>query len=583
MRKPRPKGQDALNRFGYVVYTRESKVDGKPTRWEIARINQAMKIDNWYEAINTKPSNQQYMDVGQYLIGLGEAERQKEIALMKSVLGEGFRTPEDEKALINQFNYAIVGKEQYEDALRRIDIGLNGKDKGKGLAPAISSLFASKLNTIFGKNINELIRKELKNADTDEKIDAAIDRMEKSIVEVFDKSVDQAFEQTLTYKNASGIEDKYGTLKGYEDLYELYKSNPVFKLIFKESIGKVFNIEKIKSVINREKIRNNKKNGKRMTGWSWANRALSIKSRTGPIGGTVNETVNMLRDSVPETVIGKNGVRTARQIISNKLKTDNLLIFQTEASIDTKVLDEMLAEMSNKMDATKNLVEAHKEMKKYWKKHLSKLNEGFVVFKSGKAYGLNNISEYGGFKGTEKFSLGNLKELPKSPKLSDNIDINKFVMVVANTIQGAVLEKEYDNIREWLYIYITEAITSLMFDDWEQIGTVAKGQRANAIHVLTLNDINIPLSVFLIGAGEALIQAVNESKKSTDFIRLTVHRSKVLYPDKDSYELDAKGNPLVGKAWNTQRDDALQNYSITINFYKNFNEAILEKIIEASK
>ena len=112
---------------------------------------------------------------------------------------------------------------------------------------------------------------------------------------------------------------------------------------------------------------------------------------------------------------------------------------------------------------------------------------------------------------------------------------------------------------------------------------VAKGQRANAIHVLTLNDINIPLSVFLIGAGEALIQAVNESKKSTDFIRLTVHRSKVLYPDKDSYELDAKGNPMVGKAWNIQRDDALQNYSITINFYKNFNEAILEKIIEASK
>lgn len=576
----KPTGKDALNRYGYVVYddTRRSN----SVAWESARLAQKEKIESWYATLNVRPSAQQYVDVGQYLINLGEMERQKEIALMKSVLGEGFSTPENEKMLIEQFNQVIIGKDQYEDALHRIEIALS--KNGKGLAPTISSLFTSKLNTIFGRKINELIKKELKDADTDEKIEASLDRMEKNIVEVFNNSVDKAWEETLKYQNTSKTDDEYGSLKGYEDLYNLYKSNEAFQKIFKESIGKTFSIDKVKEIIskNREKIKSNQKNNKRMTGWSWANKALSLKSRIGSVGGSINETVNMIRDSVSDLVIGANGSRTARQVVSNKLKTDNIIIFQTEATIDEQALDEILAEMSQDMDATKNLIEAHREMKKYWDKHLSKLNEGFIIFKSGKAYGLNNISKYGGFKGTEKFSLSNLKELPKSPKLSDNIDINKFVMVIANTIPGAVLADSYENIREWLYIYVTESITSLMFDDWEQIGTIAEGQRTNAIHVLTLNDINIPLSVFLISAGQALIEAVDKTNKTTDFIRLTVHKSKILYPNEDSYEYE-NDKPMVGRAWNTQRDDALQNYSITVNFYKNFNEAILEKIIEASR
>ena len=582
-----PHGEDRIDGNGYVVY--DDSYYSHNVQWESARLRQKEKVENWYSLISNKPTIEQYKAVGQYLISLGTAEQEKEKALMKAVLGTGFDDTDDEKLLINQFNYAIVGKKQYEDALKRIKIGLSSEGgSGSGLAPAISSLFAGKLNTIFGKKINELIARELKDAKTGEQIDAAISRMEEKIVKIYKDSIDLAFKETLTYQNKGKVDDKYGSLKGYQELYDLYKSNPIFEKIFKESIGKLFNIEKVIDIIrnNRTKIKENKLNGKNMTGAKWANEALSLRVRTGQIGGSVNETINMLRDSFNDVTIDENGSRTARQIISNKLKTDNVIIFQADIVIDQKTLDEGLAKLSKEMDATKNLIEANKVIEKYWQDNLSKLDDGFVVFKSGKSYGLNNISNYGGFKGSEKYSIGNLKDFPKSPSLSNTIDMDKFIIVIANTIQGGALAKNYNNVREWLYMYITESIASLLFDDWERIGTdIAKGKGPNAIHVLTLEDINIPISVFLIGAGKALIDAVDNAKRSTNFIKMTLHKSELKYPDEDSYKKDPDTwdpeaeKPLVARAWRKQRADALQNYSITVQFYKNFNEEVLNKIL----
>ena len=165
--------------------------------------------------------------------------------------------------------------------------------------------------------------------------------------------------------------------------------------------------------------------------------------------------------------------------------------------------------------------------------------------------------------------------------------MNKFIIVVANTIDNAILSGEYGRIREWLYLYIAESIAYLLFDDWEKIGGDLTNKGANAVHALLLNDVNVPLSVFLKGAGAALIKVADEIEKTNNFINIVVHKSKPLYHEDD------QGNPtgyptetgengeqkvLVGRAWNIQRADALQNYNITVKFYKNFNEEILSKI-----
>lgn len=578
-----PHGEDRINgngiKAGYVVYNRISH----SPHWERTRKEQEEKVRNWYSAIQIRPTLDQYRGVGEYLQRLGEAEEAKEKNLIQSVLGIDIK---DERTFINKFNEVLVGKAQYEDALHRIEIALNEKDKA-GLAPAISSLFASKLNTILAENVNKLIRDKLKNAKTEKDIDRAIDRMEEDILKVFEESFDKAIDATLSYQNESKKDDRFGSLKEYQDLLDLFNSNEIFREIYRQKIKKVFSDESIRNIIskNRSTIAYRAANNKRMTGHSWAKRALTLDTRAGQIGGLVNEITNMLRSSMPEVTISENGTKVSqmsRTLISNKAATDNITFFQINGTLNQEVIDEKLKEMSKAMDATENLAEAHKELMKYWKNNLSKIDRGFVVFQSAKAYRITNISKYGGFTNTN-VSLNRLTSLPNNGAFN-TIDMNKFVIVVANTIDNAILSGDYNRIREWLYMYIAESIAYLLFDDWEKIGGDLSNKGSNAIHALLLNDVNIPLSVFLKGAGAALIKVADEIIKTNSFINIVVNKSKALYYKDDQgnptgYPTKENGEPAVGRAWNIQRADALQNYNITVKFYKNFNEEILSKII----
>lgn len=580
-----PHGEDRINgngiKAGYVVYNRPSN----SPHWERTRMEQGKKVEDWYNAIQVRPTLDQYRKVGEYLQRLGEAEEKREKKLIQSALGIEIN-PEDERKFIENFNAVLVGRDQYEDAIHRINIALNEKDKA-GLAPAVSSLFASKLNTLLAEKINKLIRDRIKDAKTPEDIEKAIDRMEEDVLYAFEESFDQAIEVLLSYQNESQKDDRFGTLKGYQDLLNLFNSNEIFREIYKQKIRKAFSDESIKNIIskNRETIAYRARNGKKMTGHAWAKRALTLDTRAGQIGGLVNEIVNMLRGSMYDVTIGENGTKMSRTFTSNKLATDNVTIFQMNGKLNEEVIDEKLKEISKQVDATETLAEAHKVLMDYWKKNLSKIDKGFVVFQSAKAYRITNISKHGGFTNTS-LSLNRLASLPNQGSFS-NIDMNKFIIVVANTIDNAILSGEYGRIREWLYLYIAESIAYLLFDDWEKIGGDLANKGANAVHALLLNDVNVPLSVFLKGAGAALIKVADEIEKTNNFINIVVHKSKPLYHEDD------QGNPtgyptetgengeqkvLVGRAWNIQRADALQNYNITVKFYKNFNEEILSKI-----
>lgn len=580
-----PHGEDRINgngiKAGYVVYNRPSN----SPHWERTREEQGEKVENWYSAIQIRPTLEQYRGVGEYLQCLGEAEEKREKALIQSALGIEIDA-KNERQFIENFNMVLVGKKQYEDAIHRINIALSEKDKA-GLAPAISSLFASKLNTILAEKINKLIRDRIKNAKTPEDIEKAIDRMEEDIYDVFEQSFDQAIDALLSYQNASEKDDRFGSLKGYQDLLDLFNSNEIFREIYRQKIRKAFSDESIRNIIrnNRKTIAYRAQNSKKMSGHSWAKRALTLDTRAGQIGGLVNEIVNMLRGSMSDVTIGENGTRMSRTLTSNKLATDNVTVFQVDGKLNQEVIDEKLKELSTKVDATENLAEAHKVLMDYWKKNLSKIDKGFVVFQSAKAYRITNISKHGGFTNTN-VSLNRLTSLPNEGSFN-NIDMNKFIIVVANTIDGAILSEEYDKIREWLYLYIVESIAYLLFDDWEKIGSDMAKKGANAVHALLLNDVNVPFSVFLKGAGAALVKIADEVEKTNNFVNIVVHKSKALY-DKDDQgnptgyptEKDDNGKVkvLVGRAWNNQRSDALQNYNITVKFYKNFNEEILSKI-----
>lgn len=589
------KGVDALDSNGYVVYNRRSN----NSRLEKTRQEQENLIRNYYSTFQSAPTLDQYREVGKFLIELGQSEEKKEKELIESVLGIEVKDTDSVKKFIKNFNKVLVGTKQYEDALNRIGIALQEGEKA-GLAPSISSLYVSKLNKILGRKVNDFIHKELKNVKTDEDLDKSIERMEEGIIGIFEESFDEAIEELLSYQNKNKTPDRFGTGSGYQELLNLFKSNEIFQQIYKTKIRKSFSDESIKNII-RQNVNAIKAN-KRMYGHTWVKRALSFTDeRTGQIGGSLNEIVNMLRSSMGDGKIDQNGYhRDARTIESNKVGTDNIVVFQLKAELNEEIINQELTELSKKLDGTENMAQAHKELMEYWNNHLSKIKEGFVVFQSAKAYRLTNIEKFKGFTNTQ-VSLNRLYTLPRYGSFKD-IDINKLVKVVANTLDGAILSQEYGHIREWLFMYISESIAYLLFDDWEKIGDEYSNNSANSIHALLLDDVNVPMSIFLKGAGQSLIEIADELSDYSNFINIIVHKSEILFPTTYSYYLDTHKDiwidnpskddkrrerrpkiPSMPMAWNKQRNDTLQNYTITVKFYKNFNDEILSKIISNIK
>ena len=295
------KGVDALDSNGYVVYNRRSN----NSRLEKTRQEQESLIRNYYSDLQSRPTLDQYREVGKFLIELGQSEEKKEKELIESVLGIEVKNTDDVKKFIENFNEVLVGTKQYEDALRRIGIALQEGEKA-GLAPSISSLYVSKLNKILGRKVNDFIHKELKNVKNDEDFDKSIKRMEEGIIDVFEESFDEAIEELLSYQNKNKTPDRFGTGSGYQELLDLFKSNKIFQQIYKTKIRKSFNDESIKNII-RQNVNAIKAN-KRMYGHTWVKKALSFTDeRTGQIGGSLNEIVNMLRSSMGDGKIDQNG------------------------------------------------------------------------------------------------------------------------------------------------------------------------------------------------------------------------------------------------------------------------------------
>lgn len=584
-----PHGEDRINgngiKAGYVVYNRPSHSD----HWERTRREQGEKVQSWYSLFSSHPTEDQYNAVGDFLIGLGEKEEIKEKALIAKVFGKepDIKTEVD---LINQFNLALRGRDQYKETLDRLTVAVNENHKKWG--PSKANMYADKFIEVFKIKLNYFIEKKLPSLVLEwEKSNQNVGKMiESEIMRIYDESVEKGFVEMLKYTNKKNIKvDQYGTgtdeeqQKIYRDILDAFNNNEIIREMVMPNLKGIISQNTLKGLAG--KITENYQKGGVNTARFKSKRALKIETkisgRETNIGGLISETTNSIQDSIPKRVdVSSYGAN----LTSNKPKIDTMTVVQTTINFDAKAIQDIIMEMSGELDRTdKGLIETHKIMKDYWNKHFSKLTDGFVVFKNAKMYSLNSVSEYGGFKNGTSIPIGDLRSLPNSGKLSSSMDINHFVIVIANTISGAILEGEYDQIREWAYTYIFESIASLLFDDWENIGEEMSHTRANAIHVLLLEDINVPFSVFLKGAGNALKKTVKEVK-TTDYINIVMHKSKLLYPAKDyetpdNYPLKENGEPAVGRAWNIQRQDALDNYKITIKFYRNFNELVLEKIL----
>lgn len=575
-----------LNNDGYVVYP-ESWGGGKGRNqfWNRVRLKEEQKVKNLLSYFNHETDLTSITAVGKALIDMGEQERLNEIALLQKKFGVDFE-PKDEFDLIKNFNLFYMEETAYKNMISRLERAyIEYNNKISGMAPSLSSLFYSHLQTQMGKTLNNFVRQH-KDQIINNDVDFLQDQWEEAIWEC----VDHTLRDVLFSGEGRGrIDDIYGSNLDYSKLATEYEKEGN-KEFFHTFLRGALSFTKIENVL-KEQLPNiqeliprlDKLKGRALSGM--ARKAIGKNSQAGTVNGSVNQFINKLLADIGGTL--ENYEKKSYTFISQIMKTDNIEIFKLSSNVD---FSSTVEELDKELLQSKNLLQSKEIVENFYNKHFKGASDDFIIFTSGKAYSAKTLEKSGSFGKKDVapqdmggFSNGASRNLEDLPTLLEQgitgLSIQRaqdFLTIAANTIDGAILSN--GNTRNEIEVKIRRILTKqmayLLFDDWTTLGR-SEGDDAKAIHVFTLNDLKVPLSVLLIGAGQAIDDAASE----TEWFRVNLEYIKgIKYENRDKYEKDDEGHVLVEESWEKQREEAPKDIRFTTYFLKNFYTNIVNNL-----
>lgn len=171
----------------------------------------------------------------------------------------------------------------------------------------------------------------------------------------------------------------------------------------------------------------------------------------------------------------------------------------------------------------------------------------------------------GGFKGA---SLGVGDHAADLVEMSNLLgaDLDRFISSIINMQEGAMVATFYPERKEQLEKALAGSVANFFFDDWTTIGDTS----SNAIHILRLSSIDIPLSVVLRALGEAILRAVTVDDYK-EYLQVKLSFPTPLYmgmgdSERESYEKSQR-------RWDNERKNAF-DVRMTVTILKNFEDIL---------
>lgn len=173
-------------------------------------------------------------------------------------------------------------------------------------------------------------------------------------------------------------------------------------------------------------------------------------------------------------------------------------------------------------------------------------------------------------------------------ELDGEAQTQTFIGYLINHIKGAIAENHSLNV---LKAYIASNIAYLLFDDFTAIGAdLTSITDTHSIHLFRVNGVVIPLSVFLERLANSLqlyIDSENDHMVTTS-ARVSIKLPDSLFKATESAESSVKaeeewlrihggyqdGHYYYRKAWEEQREHALDETFIEVNFMRDFKQFI---------
>ena len=507
--------------------------------------------------------------IGATLVAQGQAEMAKEIALIQAA-GLSVNNTEDVKEFIQRFNEVLMGAEQFKKAVDRLKIAVNDKHQGKeNRAPTAASWFASYLGTAITEEINMFLAQK---GSYDAIAREDFSRWDKEIDMRIDRAIMKAWKRMLSLTMKDNKEH-YGEKDDWAQVLEASNSFTNFGTTFSDYFIKLIrskvDFSALKNIFKQVTLENGKQTGARKFIDSADGLNLKGEKKSRSLGGTVQEWVDALMNSLGNAVSAAASKGSGTLVLTSEMaKTDTVVFYNFEETVSTQGIEQAIVRtLDSNLMGSKSLNETAKRLENFYNQNLSKLNKSFIVYGNSKSYSLSDSFQKSGFHngGERKFS-----ELPgffAEAKADVTGDVENFIKKAYNTASGAVFDGYAAEVTEETKMALMSAMASLLFDDWKTIGEQPTGG-AGAIHALQLDGIRLPLSAVLIATGQAL-QGIEQSVEGNaeQFFKVSVKLPPpILYPE---ITPGSSKEEIFGH-WSEQYDVSKNAATFSTSFLSNF-------------
>lgn len=565
MGKKRRKGpynsEDFSYDNNYVFYQRLSDIDAPQAAFWNKIYNKS--IDRFKADLNSI-TTEEVNSIALSLIQQGEAERKKELQFLQMM---GLNTSTNLKDYTNYINVInkLIG---FQDDYKNLLLLMNKEAVDKHRATGAMSYFESELTTVIATKIRQYINSSHGKQAIEKIVEGDFTQWNKD----FNILIDQAIEQTfIKISNRTDKLDNGEEIQIWKRVSDLLKQTGDQYNILRSTIFQRYNLDKTKQFLDKwivdQRDFQTKKGKHHTRGLNKGIRnSYSVDEITArSIAGFLEES--MVNTLPKEIIVGGNKTARGGAVMgSNMMKTDTVEIFTQKIGINAQTLAE---QFSQEITGNNNLEKARKQIIDYYENHLKNLENSFVVYGSSKLYSLGE-----NFRGFSGHSMKG-QQIPgffNSLEGNHKIDGWKVMRLLINCANNTIGENEQAEVKEKITTILSQHMANLLFDDWNTLGK----ENNNAIHIFTLNNIKVPLSVLLISAGVAL-QDSYQAMRQYFKVYFTLPQD-VLYPTKVGENTENTEGRTMQSYWQEQKIASLEQSKLGIKFLANFKTLLNELI-----
>lgn len=500
------------------------------------------------------------------LLSMAQAEANKEMLMLNTIFGQNLNlkitTPQDCKQLVDAINSAF----HFKAVLERNKSMIKGEGKdsfGSGIK-AVFSWFPTYFNAALKRALPTILSEMKGSMLANHSLpagEAAKQAFLKRLPEISMYAVDRMFSKAEVERSTDPkYADAYREiLNAIQSDFANHRSN-----VFLDRLMETYKLADIGDffsqavVDNKGAYKNRLKKAYSLTTNKINNLGgENIYTKGGyTLEGLVDQALSMVGNAINGTTtadgtpIQASGYDKFGQL---NARPDNVFTF----NIPKHYLDDTVnqIERTEKEQNRNRLTDA--EAFSNLMNNISNIKDGFIVYFNDKNY---NVGNGKGHKGAENVSLGDLPAIMANGPVGD---VDQVIYNIMQMGEGAIGEGNDYGASE----AIAASVAHFLFDDYNTIGAQTTG--GNAIHIMTVEGMMVPLSTYLFALGSALQEAEHDI---SGFAKASIS------PIPIEFGKGVKGT--VGGArfdpanWDVQSNDTLSKTKISINFLRNIQDFV---------